>query len=57
MNMTPKIYFFERKEDGDIRRVAAFSLAEATCKLPINYSWDSHWTVDLCQFNECHTTS
>ena len=47
--MTPKIYFFEREEDGLIERIPASSLAEATGKLPDEYSWDRYWTHELCQ--------
>lgn len=49
MKMTPKIYFFEREEDGLIERIPASSLAEATGKLPEDYNWDTYWTHDMCQ--------
>ena len=57
MNMTPKIYFFERKEDGLIERIAASSLAEATGKLPEDYFWDAYWTHDMCQSQDRHRSS
>jgi hypothetical protein len=45
--MAPKHYFFERRFDGKIIRIPASTLAEATRKLPRDYSWDSYWTYEL----------
>lgn len=54
MNMTPKGYVFIT-EDGDCKEVLAASLAEATSKLPEDFSYESyevHTLYQVAKMNE-----